>query len=130
MKTREQEWAQSAYDKVHNRQQKDRSWQDKYISQARGFSQLVKTSGLAQAIAFVASRGEEAQRAFLHDVAGTLGYESVEDLEKRAREAPLSEYIRLTRQVLGVAQWYRRYADIILAQSAGDGERVERGVGG
>jgi len=126
VKTREQEWAQSAYDKVRHRQKEDRSWKDKYVSQVKGFPQLVKTSGLAQAIAFVDSRGEEPQRAFLHDVAATLGYESVEALEERARKAPLADYIHLTRQVLGVAQWYRRYADIIFADEKGD----QRGVGG
>lgn len=131
MRTREQEWAQSAYERVRNRdrENKDKGWRDKYLSLARGFPQLVKTSGFAHAIAFVLSRDEKAYNDFLQDVAATLRFKSVSQLEEQARTASLPEYTRLTRQVLGVSQWYRRYVDIFFGKDSGDGEAAEGGMG-
>ncbi|MBI5811331.1 MAG: type III-B CRISPR module-associated protein Cmr5 [Deinococcota bacterium] len=119
--TREQKRAQSAFGKVSQHQSRDKTWRDQYGGMAHKLPVLVRQAGLAQALAFVESRGKEAHKVLLDDLAQTVGL-SKADLLRQSREAALSEYLRLTREVLAAAQWYKRFSQSVLDVEAGAGE--------
>ncbi|MBO1438272.1 type III-B CRISPR module-associated protein Cmr5 [Meiothermus sp. CFH 77666] len=119
--TREQKRAQSAFERVSRHQGQDTTWRDQYGGMAHKLPVLVRQAGLAQALAFVESRGKEAHKALLDDLAQTVGFSRAELLRK-SREARLSEYLLLTREVLAAAQWYKRFSQSVLDVEAGAGE--------
>lgn len=113
MRTRSQEWAQEAYQRVEAAASKGGG---EYKDMALRFPVLVHQAGLAQALAFVHSRGKEEHRRFADDLAQVLGYRGLEDLAKAAREAELLAYLRLTREVLQVAEWFKRFAQALIQE--------------
>ncbi|MCS7069581.1 MAG: type III-B CRISPR module-associated protein Cmr5 [Meiothermus sp.] len=119
--TREQKRAKSAYERIIQHCTKDKDWREQYGGMAHKLPVLVRQAGLAQALAFVESRGQEAHRALLEDLAGTVGLSKAELLRK-SREANLSEYLFLTREVLAAAQWYKRFSQSVLDVEAGAGQ--------
>lgn len=112
MRTRGQVWAQAAYQKVEERAKGQEARE--YKDMALKFPVLVRQAGLAQALAFVESRGKGAHKAFGEDLAQVLGHESLGRLGQKAREAELLEYLRLTREVLGAAEWFKRFAQALI----------------
>lgn len=118
MRTRSQLWAQEAYETVCKRvkeaAQKGGTWLDEYRNMALKFPVLVRQAGLAQALAFVDSRGSEAQQKLLDDLAQVLGRQGRERLAEEARKAELLLYLRLTREVLQVSEWFKRFAQALL----------------
>ena len=81
---------------------------------------LIRTAGLAQALAFVDARGKDSQKQLLQDLAGTVGKQNSVSLLRRAREAELSEYMLLTQQVMAALLWYKRFAQSVLGVEASD----------
>jgi len=114
MRTRAQRWAEDAYNRVKARAQGDKA--QKYKDMALKFPVLVRQAGLSQALAFVASRGEEGHKNLVGDLAQTLGREGLEALAEEARNAELPAYLRLTREVLGAAEWYKRFAQALIEE--------------
>lgn len=119
--TREQQRAKSAFEQVSQHQGKPKEWRDQYGGMAHKLPVLVRQAGLAQALAFVDPRGKEAHRALLEDLAQTVGLSKAE-LLRQSRQAQLGQYLRLTREVLAAAQWYKRFAQSVLDVEAGAGE--------
>lgn len=117
MRTRQQEWARDAYQRVAQRAQELGA--DRYKDMALRFPVLVRQAGLAQALAFVFSRGEEAHRALAEDLAQTLGYRGLQHLLEEAQKAELLRYLRLTREVLLVAEWYKCFAQALVEEAHG-----------
>ncbi len=87
----------------------------KYKSYVKKLPMLIKTNGLASAIAFVHGKKEQAW---------SLLYKQVEDwareqnpslqgspLVKTVIEVPTSQYMALTGEVLSLLEWMRRFAD-------------------
>lgn len=114
MRTRSQEWAQKAYEKVREADRGE--GRKEYRDMALKFPVLVRQAGLAQALAFVDSRGKEAHRALGNDLAQVLGYENLRALAEAARKAELLQYLRLTREVLGAAEWFKRFAQALIEE--------------
>jgi CRISPR-associated protein Cmr5 len=114
MRTRAQRWAEDAYNRVKARAQGDQA--QKYKDMALLFPILVRPAGLSQALALVGCRGEEAHKNFVGDLARTLGHEGLEALAEEARIAELPAYLRLTREVLGAAEWYKRFAQALIEE--------------
>ncbi|MCS6869151.1 type III-B CRISPR module-associated protein Cmr5 [Thermus sp.] len=112
MRTRSQNWAQAAYERVRAR--KDWEKREEYQDMALKLPVLVRQAGLSQALAFVHSRGKEGHRAVGDDLAAVLGYGNLEALAEAARRAELLRYLRLTREVLQVAEWFKRFAQALL----------------
>ena len=83
---------------------------------ARSFAVLVRQAGLSQALAFVDSRGKEAHKALGNDLAQVLGYRDLRELAEAAREAELLQYLRLTREVLAAAEWFKRFAQALIEE--------------
>jgi CRISPR-associated protein Cmr5 len=119
--TREQQRAKSAFERISRHLNQGQTWRDQYGGMAHKLPVLVRQAGLAQALAFVESRGQDAHKALLEDVAQSMGFSKTE-LLKKSREEKLSEYLRLTREVLAVTQWYKRFSQSVLDVEAGAGE--------
>lgn len=134
LRTRDQRFAAAAYERVAAvgknfvKGSKERQY---YGSMAHKLPVLIRTAGLAQALAFVHSKatgGDEGTRRtayqrLLADLAGTVNRGmSDKDLVERSREADFLEYLHLTQQVLAALLWYKRYAESVLGVVAGDEE--------
>jgi|SRR5947199_3530472 len=112
MQTLDQQYSASAYEQVLSiKKEKDYK---KYGAMAHKLPVLIHTAGLVQGLEFVNSRGEPIQRRLLEHLAVTLGQENAQTLLQTVKSAPLSRYIRLTRQMLAALLWYKRFAQSIL----------------
>lgn len=104
---RQQRWAHGAHAKVkaaHNTDQ-----EAKYRTFAFKFPSLLIQSGSAQAIAFLASRTEPGP-SFLNDLAVVAGFSDGTKLGEHARTAEFQDYLKLSRDLLDVGTWFRRFA--------------------
>lgn len=124
MRTREQEYARDVFDRVgkfgekHTKGSPERK---KYGSMAHKLPVLVRTAGLAQALAFVWSRGDDAQEQLLKDLAATVGYQgNLDDFLKQSRNLAFYEYMRLSQKVMAALLWYKRFAESVLEVRAGE----------
>ncbi|MBI4819679.1 MAG: type III-B CRISPR module-associated protein Cmr5 [Deltaproteobacteria bacterium] len=91
---------------------------------------LLARAGVCQSLHFLKSRDMPASNRLLEHLALQLkrvngGITSAETLLARAREAPQAEYLRLTRESMATAAWYRRMVQGVLEidMAAADGER-------
>jgi len=120
MKTRQQEYAADVYARVEQVAEADRK---KYGSMALQMPSLVRTAGLAQALAFLDSRKEEAHKQLLTDLAATLEKPTGAALCTDARTADLMPYMHLTQRVMDALDWYKRFAQSVLgAETGGDSD--------
>lgn len=133
MRTRNQEYAARIFEQVSQVPVEER---DRYGSLAHGLPVLVRTAGLAQALAFVDARGGSGGKRLLEHLAtvvlddvGAAGGKgeapSGAELLRLSRNADLPEYMLLTRNVLMALTWYKRFADSVLGVKAG----MDREVG-
>ncbi len=113
MQTRNQKYAQSAYENVRQVPEGQKS---KYGSMVHKLPILIRTAGLAQALAFVEAKKEH---TLLQNLEKTLG---IPALAAKSREAELSEYMRLTRDTLAVLLWYKRFVQSELGIDVADNE--------
>jgi CRISPR-associated protein Cmr5 len=131
MQTRDQKYASDAFDRVTKiAQERTKSFGKAYGSMAHKLPILIHVSGLAQALAFVASRGEgKGSERLLEDLSQTVLGEPAARLLERSRgsnhEGSLREYIYLTEQILAALLWYKRYAQSILNVEQGEEEENE-----
>ena len=117
MRTRNQEYAARIFRQVDRvRKELDEDERKKYGSLSHRLPLLIRTAGLAQALAFVEARGGAAGSRLLKDLAAAV---EEEELLSRSRTAELAEYMRLTRNVLAALAWYRRFAQSVLGVEAG-----------
>lgn len=114
--TRQQDWSVRAHTCVAKVASGEGN-KAKYNTFCRKMPSLIQTSGLIQAIIFVESRGADGQR-FIDDLANVyskgLGREN---LRKKAQSADLAEYLALSRDLIHVAIWFRRFAQIDLGDT-------------
>lgn len=128
MQTRDQKYAVNVFEKVS--QIKDQgAFSKSYGAMAHKLPVLIRTAGLVQALSFVDAhskdsqkQGKNPQKQLLQDLAATIGQPDEASLLKRAREADISEYMLLTRQVQDALLWYKRFAQSVLDVDAGEGE--------
>lgn len=120
IQTRDQEYAIHAYNRVKTIKSLSKTARDYYGSMAHKLPILIRTAGLAQALAFVNARGKEEHKRLLNDLALTLDKQSREALVETAMDAELSEYIYLTQQALAALLWYKRFAQSVLNVQPGD----------
>lgn len=116
MQTLEQQFAQKIYGQVCKIEPKSQQAKE-YGSMAHKLPVLIRQAGLVQALAYVAARGKPGARQLLDDLAVTLGIEGDdrrEQLLARSREAPLIEYMRLSREAIIALTWCKRFAQSVL----------------
>lgn len=114
MKTREQEYAAKVYKWVYEIWSEDASYQKKYGAMAHKLPILVRTAGLAQALAFAETRKGPQKKLLDHLELVVLGEGSQESLEAKSRDLSLLEYMRLTDDVMLALTWFKRFAQSVL----------------
>lgn len=128
MLTREQQYAVDvfarveAFGKLHP---KGSTACDKYGAMAHKLPVLVRSAGLAQALAFVDARGDEAHKQLLADLAGTVGCADARTLVAQSRTLAFPQYMRLAQKVMAALLWYKRFAQSVL--DVAPGTEVEQG---
>ena len=122
MRTRQQEYALRVFDRVQEVTTKEEAFRRKYGSMAHKLPVLVRTAGLAQALAFVQARQEEAHDQLLADLAWVVMNGEADALVQKSREAEFREYMWLTENVLTALTWFRRYAQSVLKVEPGEEE--------
>ena len=105
--TKEQAMAREAYIRVEKRHQELRDDFKVYKSFALSFPSLIHSCGLVQAVAFALAKDKNAYIKDLQEVFDTI--DSAGDLQVRSREAPIMEYMRITRHANSAASWLKRY---------------------
>ncbi|RMH48275.1 MAG: type III-B CRISPR module-associated protein Cmr5 [Gammaproteobacteria bacterium] len=126
MKTLEQQYAAAVYQKI----QSCTEWGDKekkrYGVMAQKLPVLIRSAGLAQALAFVDAKAsgsnEKPYHQLLDDLASVLGFDARKDLLNRSREAHLSDYAHLSRRAILALTWFKRFSQSILKVDLTDSE--------
>jgi CRISPR-associated protein Cmr5 len=133
MKTIEQEFATEIYKQVLG--YKGSKDEEDYRSMTFTLPVLVRTAGLAQALAFVESRKKDYCDQLLDHLAKVVMIKDEEKTQKafveKSRTANLEEYMYLTKRTLLALKWYKRFAQSVLGVTgatvppAGDALSVE-----
>ncbi len=124
MQTRDQKYAVDVYKRVLEVKKAEKADRDRYGAMAHQLPILIRTAGLAQALAFLDSRDTKGHKQLLIDLAATVGQPG--KLLQSAREAGIGEYMNLTRQVMDALLWYKRFAQSVLdvkTSDVGDAKR-------
>lgn len=122
MNTLEQQYAAGAYRRVKAFEQRHPDKEDTarkyYGTMAQKLPVLIRSAGLAQALAFVDAKAsgthEEPYRQLLGDLAQVLGYPDAGRLLEASREAGLVDYMRLSRKAVLALTWFKRFAQSVL----------------
>ncbi|MGB9618951.1 MAG: type III-B CRISPR module-associated protein Cmr5 [Armatimonadota bacterium] len=113
---REQYWARMAFEKVSS--VGTQPWAEDYGRQAKHLPALIHQCGVCQALTFLqakgAAAGGAAKRQLLKDLASALQFSSADALIAEARDSATTSYHLLTRNALGCAVWFKRYAEALL----------------
>jgi CRISPR-associated protein Cmr5 len=133
MQTRDQQLATEVYNCVEQVKEKypdeKAPYRKRYGSMAHKLPVLIRTVGLAQALAFVQARGKkDAHKKLLDDLAAvisaqngeTLDASTGETLATTSRTASLHDYMRLTQHVLAALLWFKRFAQSVLKVEPGE----------
>ena len=129
--TRQQQWAKEALKRVEN--QKERATESKYRRLCMKLPSLLKQSGLVQSLAFMRAR-DEIGKQFCDELAQVYGVQKEgeqsagEVLQKRAQRAELNEYLVLSRDLIAVSVWFRRFAQAELRDSDGSSTDSTGGI--
>lgn len=126
-RTREQARAQQVYQQIIAINQ-DLAIRENYGIICLNFPAYVHQCGLCQAVAFLQSKAnsdptahprKRAYHRFLQDLSHSAMQTTIEQFTQSVRKAPLIEYQRLTREVMALANWYKRYAEAVLKVEPG-----------
>ena len=113
MQTRDQIYAVDVYKKVSAvKKTVEEADRNRYGAMAHQLPILIRSAGLAQALAFLESRDTKGHKQLLIDLAATVGQPGT--LLQSAREASIGEYMNLTQQVMAALLWYKRFAQSVL----------------
>lgn len=115
--TRQQKRAQTAYDCILTRVEKNRSQDGKdeeYTQLAKRFPALVQSCGLAQALAFMAAKEGQTGRDYINHLTQVMNEKG--DLGESSRKADLMKYQRLTYEAIESATWLKRYSEALLGK--------------
>ncbi len=113
-RTTQQHFAIEAHRHVTGIANNSAVYKQKYGTMAHKLPMLIHTAGLAQALAFVEARKEDAHQDLLNHVAITIEEQSGQQLTERSRTTTLSDYMFLTQRTLSALVWYKRFAESIL----------------
>lgn len=117
MQTRNQLYATSILKQVNTIKEKYSANNDykKYGAMSHRLPILIRTAGLAQALAFVHSRKKAYYMDLLTDIQAVVTPDLAEGtLLTKVQQVDLTEYLNLTRRVLAALVWYKRYAQSVL----------------
>lgn len=121
--TRQQRRAHGAYGCVMAHKQ-DKA-PDEYRSLCLKMPALLKQSGLVQALALMRARGGLG-KDFCDDLSRVYGFGETEKklpgqvLQEEAQKAPLASYLTLSRDMIDISVWFRRFAQSELKTDSPD----------
>lgn len=124
MITLEQELAAAVYRKVDEfgrHHEENTTERRQYGAMAHKLPVLIRTSGLAEALAFAQSRGsgKTGHQQLLKDLGAVIfPDEKNADICVRSREAEMQSYMYLTRRSLLALKWFKRFAESVLEVGA------------
>lgn len=131
MLTRDQEYGANVFKQVSDIAGKGDEYMNSYGSMAHKLPVLIRSAGLAQALAFVEARGKPAHKHLLDHLAEVV-LKKVEakgaELARKSRETEnLGEYMYLTHESMAALVWYKRFAQSVLDVDASEAtsEKVE-----
>lgn len=117
----EQKFASTIYDQVsaYKKEKADEKIYKRYGSMAYTLPILVRTAGLAQALAFVESKSKKDSAHPYTYLLNHLAEVVIEEkngkkLAEQSRSAGLQEYMYLTRRTMLALKWYKRFAESVL----------------
>ncbi len=113
--TRQQTWAQKAFELVSVKAQNGNlrgTEKSKYKTMCMRFPALLQQSGLVQALHFLSR--DDSWVPYLGDLAQVVAVEK-DALLRRARTSATIDYMALSQEVAGAAQWMRRIAQAELS---------------
>lgn len=118
--TRQQKWAHAALAKVASHKGKtdaEKKEESKYRTLCLKMPALLKQSGVVQALAFIRSRDKDHGKKFCDELAEAYGISATdskksagETLQDRAQKEELPQYLVLSRDLIEVSVWFRRFA--------------------
>ncbi len=111
---RQQRWSLDAHTRVI--QVKGSDGEATYNTLARKMPSWLQRAGLIQSLVFLQSRAGNAGDSFLADLAVVYGTDA-DELLRRARTNDLASYLALSRDIMDVAIWFRRFAQIELKKT-------------
>lgn len=111
--TRQQQWALRAHDQV--KMLRDAPGRAKFKTFGLKAPNLIRQSGLVQALVFLQSRHGQEGEAFVEALAKVHGAENAAALSDAAKMCSLPEYLALSRDLLEVSTWVRRFVQIEMA---------------
>jgi len=131
--SRDQEYAKQVFAHVEPLLKRTRKEQKQYGSMAHKLPVLIRSAGLAQALAFVAATAKRekedqdsgkakwsAQQQLLDDLGQILELKDGAALLSESRTVQLDEYMFLTQNALAALLWYKRYAQSVLDVEPGE----------
>lgn len=118
--TRAQRFAATIFEQVSEIESKSKSEKTQYASMAHKLPVLIRTAGLAQALAFVEARhkANSPPRTLLEHLGTVLSDGNLSQTSRTTRN--LGEYMRLTQNVLAALHWYKRFAQSVLGVDASE----------
>ena len=129
--SRQQKWAEEALKRV--RKHKGTDSESKYRTLCLKMPALLKQSGLVQSLAFIRARSGEIGKDFCNELAAVYGVQredqksAGEVLQERSQSAALPVYLVLSRDLIEVSVWFRRFAQAELRESE---EKSDKPIGG
>lgn len=127
--TRQQRWAKEALTRVllHKaKSNENRLSEIKYRTLCMKMPALLKQSGVVQSLAFIRARSGDEGRLFCDELAEVYGLPKQEKpstgeaLQHKAQEAALAEYLVLSRELIEISVWFRRFAQSELKEENED----------
>jgi CRISPR-associated protein Cmr5 len=123
MQTRDQKYAAQIYKQVSAVKEDNNIKDKRYGALAHKLPVLIRTAGLAQALAFLEARGKDEGKKLIEHLNAVV-MNGNKNLLASSRESELSEYMYLTQQVLAALLWYKRFAQSVLHVEASDEEEA------
>ena len=105
---------------------KGKSTESKYKTLCLKMPTLLKQSGVVQALAFMRARSGEEGKEFCNDLSAVYGVPTLDgktagkDLQDQAQTVALPQYLVLSRDLIEVSVWFRRFAQSELKAEDGD----------
>lgn len=127
MQTRDQKYAAKIFKQITDEVKREaKPYQESYGSMAHKLPVLIRSAGLAQAIAFVESRGKDPHKKLLDHLAQTIleNNSNRHTLSEQSRAAQLAAYAWLTHEAVAALEWYKRFAQSVLDVDASEGDEL------
>lgn len=117
---RQHRWARVALARVSVAATLDEKARNEYRSLCRNLPVLLRRSGIAQSLTFLESRSGERGDRVLHDLASVYGIPAKQLVDRAVNIEKISEYLVMSRDLLAIAGWMRRFADAVLPSPSTD----------